>query len=783
MISKLCSKAYRRYISLPILGSILAEFTIWSYQRGYSKDRIKGHLSDATRIDCFFRQHGIRKLQNLTHLSFDTAWHYYRHSRPNTAGTIRQIEHFLDETRGLQPISAKPLSPTKCELKRFADNLQDAHGFTISTIKSYTRYLQDFLEYIGYDTNLKSLTDLTSKQIEGFIYSCSKRLNRHSLQHVVGYLRRFLRYQYDQSVLAKPLHMEIDTPRVYRSEKLPRDLPWETVTAFLHSIDRTTPHEIRDYTIFYLIITYGLRPCEIVSLTLDDIDWQKGILRVSQCKTANILLLPLTDPVGEILIEYLRKSRPNNLPYSELFLRVRAPHGTLKPTAITEAFQLRVRRSKLNIPYHGPYCLRHSYAVHLLREGTSLKTIGDLLGHRSTESTCAYLRLNNEDLRTVALPAPQENSLNTPSDIIEPSKYQPKHVRRKKTAGLSNRSDPHLQSFLKKDIRDYIKLYRSLGRCYTHEMASLASFDHFIAEKYPAEIDLKGEMFNKWSTITLSHLSSTSKRYRMLCIRKFCLYRARSHTGSFVPDLQTFPAKNEPTTPYIFSESEIGCLLNATQYLRHCEQSPVRPQTIRIAIMLLYTTGIRRGELLRLGLGDYNSTDKTLLINNTKFHKSRIIPLSPSVVEELEYYLELRTSKHLQMNKTAPLVLHGYAGSEGSGYSGTAFRRIWVALCGALGIYTDADAGRHPRIHDIRHSFAVNVLQQWYRTGENVQAKLPLLSTYMGHISINSTAYYLSFVEGLRSESNTRFQDSFGNVITVADFGWKKPAQNNGGVQ
>jgi len=105
------------------------------------------------------------------------------------------------------------------------------------------------------------------------------------------------------------------------------------------------------------------------------------------------------------MIEYLRTGRPD-VSYREIFVRHRAPVGILKPTAIGEAFQRWSRRSDLGIPCQGPHCLRHSLAVHLLRQGVSLKTIGDLLGHRDAESTCVYLRLNVDDLREVALPLP-----------------------------------------------------------------------------------------------------------------------------------------------------------------------------------------------------------------------------------------------------------------------------------------------------------------------------------------------------------------------------------------
>jgi site-specific recombinase XerD len=155
-----------------------------------------------------------------------------------------------------------------------------------------------------------------------------------------------------------------------------------------------------------LMATYGLRSCEVVTLTLDDIKWRAGLIRIPQHKSANQLLLPLTDEVGAGLVDYVQ-GRPD-LPYREVFLRCRTPNGVLKPTAVTEAFQAWSRKSGLAIPFQGAHCIRHSYAVHLLRQGTPLKTIGDILGHRSAESTCVYLRLAIEDLRNVALPLPQE---------------------------------------------------------------------------------------------------------------------------------------------------------------------------------------------------------------------------------------------------------------------------------------------------------------------------------------------------------------------------------------
>jgi integrase/recombinase XerD len=497
---------------------------------------------------------------------------------------------------------------------------------------------------------------------------------------------------------------------------------------------------------------YGLRSCEVTLLTLDDIDWKAGVLSVPQSKTRNRLTLPLTDAAAATVIAYLKK-RPQ-LPYRELFLRVHAPHGVLKPSAVSAVFRRWVRRSGLDIPFRGPHCIRHSYAVHLLRQGTSIKAIGDLLGHRTAESTCVYLRLALEDLRSVALPVPLKTS---PVSCFR-AKCPYSGQKREVMAPLRS----PLRSILAEEIEEYLRLKRSLGRKFEGEATVLRSMDAFVVAQYPLSEDLTGEIFTQWCTI-LNHLSSTVRRRRMQVVRNFCLYRRRSRPHVFLPDPRSFPAPHQPSPPYIVSESAMGNILEATRYLQPSTSCPLRTETLRIAFLLLFTTGIRRGELLRLTLGDIDVHEGTVSIRETKFHKSRVIPLSPSVALELQAYLELRQKNRLPLSLNSPVVLSGPQSPEGRGYTGTGLARNWTSLCTSLDILTPK--GRPPRIHDVRHSFAVNVLMGWYRNHEDAQAKLPLLSTYMGHVSIVSTHYYLTFTEGLRSEASTLFHRHFGEVV------------------
>jgi site-specific recombinase XerD len=287
--------------------------------------------------------------------------------------------------------------------EEYADHLREVRGFAASTISHHQYTAHCFLDHLT--TKRISLGSIQPKDVETYISQTGNRLSRASLQHNIGAVRGLLRFLATDGRVPTGLDRRIDTPRLYRLEQLPRALPWKTVGELLKSMETATPMGLRDYLMFLLIATYGLRASEVVAINLDDIRWRQGILQIHQRKTSSPLELPLTNEVLCALVKHLKRTPPPT-PYRRVFMRMRAPIGVLKPTAVTEAFQALVRASGLDISYQGPHCLRHSYALHLLKNGTPLKTIGDILGHRTAESTSMYLRLATGDLRDVALPVP-----------------------------------------------------------------------------------------------------------------------------------------------------------------------------------------------------------------------------------------------------------------------------------------------------------------------------------------------------------------------------------------
>lgn len=316
------------------------------------------------------------------------------------------------------------------------------------------------------------------------------------------------------------------------------------------------------------------------------------------------------------------------------------------------------------------------------------------------------------------------------------------------------------QSTLGTSIDSYLRLKRVLGRRYAIEERVLQSLDYFMAASGRSK--LTASIFTSWCR-TLQYLTPTVRRNHMRIVRNYCLYRQRSMPSCFVPDPVLFPAPHQPIKPYIFGKEEIVRLIATARKLEPTYQSPLRSEVYALAIVLLYTTGLRRGELLKMTLGDYNAEQRTLFVRQTKFHKSRYLPLSPDGHREVEHYLQVRRRHGLMLTPVTPLMWNQYV--NGPVFTAGGLAQGLRALFRKAGI--QKLDGRLPRVHDLRHTFAAHALLRWYKSGADVQAKLPLLATYMGHVSIVSTEYYLQFIEPLASSAAARFSKHCGALVRI----------------
>ena len=404
MLELLFPRVHVRYTSLRVLGGILEGLCVWLDARGFPPGAIKRRIGAAALLAGALRRHHVRSLGELTAAELRSYAPPPRWSDSSPQGAlVRSLAQYLEERGELAPT---PLTPTDLRVADYRRHLERVRGLSASTIEVHGATITKFLRFLDYDVRPQQLHDLRGADVEAFITHAGRHVGRGKMGQITAILRTFLRFLAAAGEGPVGLDAQVESPRIYRSARLPRALPWEAVRALLKSIDRTTPKGRRDFAIFLLIATYGLRASEVATLELDDIAWRTRQIRVPRPKVGTPLLLPLTDEVASAVVDYLRRGRSASTD-RHLFLRVEAPLGPLGRGAVGDAFRAWARRAGTPLFARcGPHCLRHALALRLLREGASVKAIGDLLGHRSAESTGVYLRLDVDDLRDVALPLP-----------------------------------------------------------------------------------------------------------------------------------------------------------------------------------------------------------------------------------------------------------------------------------------------------------------------------------------------------------------------------------------
>jgi integrase len=304
------------------------------------------------------------------------------------------------------------------------------------------------------------------------------------------------------------------------------------------------------------------------------------------------------------------------------------------------------------------------------------------------------------------------------------------------------------RSRIGRQISAYLALKKSLGRRFFSETYVFAHLDRFLARRRANS--LTSAVFDAWVR-TFAHVSPTVRRTRMRVVRNFCLYLRRIDPTCFVPDPRGFPAPHVARRPHIFTQEQIVKLLRVATTLPARSTSLLRPQVFRLAVVLLYTAGLRRGELVRLVISDYDAGERTLLVRASKFHKFRLVALSPSAADEMERYLRAR--RRLPHHADAPLLVSNHHGPRA--YTSASIGHSMRALFRAADVRMPE--GRFPHVHDLRHTFAVHALLRWYHEGVDVQAKLPALAAAMGHVSIVSTAYYLALLDPIAEAASGRF--------------------------
>ncbi len=285
--------------------------------------------------------------------------------------------------------------------------LREERGLATASIYALMWEAKHFCGWYTKRSAIVGFAELSVPDIDAYMDMRAPGLTRRSLKDVAERLRSLLKHLHRTGHTATNLAQHVIAPLLYAYEGIPSALSPDQIAAVLETASKDrSPLGLRDYSILQLLAVYGLRSGEVSRLRLEDVDWRGDVLHIRHSKTGARSVLPLLEPAGEALIAYLRHGRPET-DVREIFVRARAPYVPM--VRIYSEVRRRIEAAGIVLAgKRGPHIFRHARAVSLLRAEVPRKVIGDILGHRSTESTIPYLKLATEDLRAIALGIPGE---------------------------------------------------------------------------------------------------------------------------------------------------------------------------------------------------------------------------------------------------------------------------------------------------------------------------------------------------------------------------------------
>lgn len=278
------------------------------------------------------------------------------------------------------------------------------------TLISYRYYLIQFFKQFGVNSILKKIGSLSPEKVQTIFLDYSKDHGQSARRSMQATLRTFFRFCLARGYITYDLAEAIPTLRTYKLSTLPRGIEEKDAQHVLSNIDRTTDFGKRDYAIIQMLFTYGVRGGQVRKLRFDDINWEQSKILFPVLKHGKECIFPLTDDVGESLLDYLQHSRPDE-PYQEIFLTMQPPHIPICDSRrFSNIIAYRMRAANIKSSTLGAHVFRHCFASRMLNQGHPLKSIADMLGHRCISTTFIYTKVDFQTLNQVPLEWPEEKS-------------------------------------------------------------------------------------------------------------------------------------------------------------------------------------------------------------------------------------------------------------------------------------------------------------------------------------------------------------------------------------
>ncbi len=401
-------------LRLPPLGPLMDGFCEWLGRQGFSRFTLRRRLWQVSHFNEYLRRQGVTDARGVETSHGERFIHNHlrrcrcpeRHGRRHDGAqsSVRSIIEYLLE-QGLLACPSLPSPPYQELLQEFLEYLKSERNLALRTLKAYQECVTALLEALGVPV-AERLSKLSPEQVLAFFKNYTQGKGPELRRRLRGILRSFFRFCLQKGYLERDLTETLPPMRTYKLSGVPRGISEEDASKTLLSIDRTTPGALRDFAILQLLHTYGVRGVQIRVLRLDDIQWRENQIRFSACKRGKEVIEPLTDEVGESLLEYLQNGRPQ-APYAEVFLTERAPLRPLSSAAVSALVARRIRQAGVSQPKGGSHAFRHAFATRMLQHGQPLKTIADFLGHRDLNTTFIYTKVDLPTLRHLPLDWPE----------------------------------------------------------------------------------------------------------------------------------------------------------------------------------------------------------------------------------------------------------------------------------------------------------------------------------------------------------------------------------------
>ncbi len=312
-----------------------------------------------------------------------------------------------------------------------------------------------------------------------------------------------------------------------------------------------------------------------------------------------------------------------------------------------------------------------------------------------------------------------------------------------------------LHSPLAEWITGFIQEKRACGYRYERESQELERLDRFLCDIGLKTPELPRNVVALW-TAKRAHEKSSNQKLRIVRIRQLAVYLRKQGAAAYIPEAKKTPINHSDFTPYIFNREEMGKILQAADALAPDRRTPMRHLIMPEVFRLLYCCGMRISEVLHLTVADVDLTAGIVTVHQGKFNIDRLVPLAPSMTARLQKFKAV-------LGQTDPPAFF-FPSPRGGPYSKVTVYDVFRSLLRQCGI-PHGGRGKGPRLHDIRHAFAVHRLETWYREGADLGAKLPILAAYMGHKSLISTQWYLRLTPEIFPDVVHRLEAFAGHVI------------------